>query len=122
MSEYTIEELERMLEEARNEEANKPEIISLEDLEDNEIKQSLDVEDIIIMSNDGYDTMISHIWKSQLINKILIHNYLYVEEIEFGNIVGRSCCGKNRYILSYENEIPTQQLQIIQQRQINRNL
>jgi len=61
MSEYTVEELERMLIEARQEELNQPETISPEDIEDDEVKRSSDMEDIIIMSEDGYDTMISHI-------------------------------------------------------------
>jgi hypothetical protein len=122
MPEYTIEQLEQMLMDARLSKIDNELIQDTpEEIEDREIQSAIDCEDILIMSQDRYDTMISHIWKSLLLNKILIYNYVYIEDLENDIVVGRRCFGKNRYILQYNDNIPEQTLIIIEQQQFDRN-
>lgn len=116
MSEYTIEELERMLEEARlNEIENNQIIESYDDIQINEILMCNDLEDISIFSNDSYNTIIRKMFKSQSLNKIIVIDYNYIEEIENDQIVGRRCVGNSISYFQYNEQIPNESLIVVSQ-------
>lgn len=110
--EYTIEELESMLNEALNAQQGQ-EIEDVDQIENEEIWSSQDIEDIVILSNDGYNTLIAHIWKSQTLNKSLIFEYEYTEELLNDTVFARNCRNKIRNIYQYGQEPTNFELRII---------
>jgi len=109
MPEYTIEELEQMLNAARDERIFEL-IKTPEELEYEEMLNVYDLEVSYIKHENTI--LIARILKSQSLNKILLHSYYYIEEIENNEIVGRLCQGFTISRYQYNEQIPEQTLNI----------
>lgn len=109
MSEYSIEELEQMLNEARDQR----DFELIKTPEELEYEEMLNVYDLdVSYIKDENNILIARILKSQSLNKILLHSYYYVEEIENNEIVGKLCQGFTVSRYQYNEQIPEQTLNI----------
>lgn len=118
MTEYTIEELERMLNDARERESIPQK--SEQELQSLALDEALDAEKEFFYSNDYYGSLIMTIRSSVSLNLKEITRYVYIEEMENDQVICR--CMNSGYVemLTYNEPNPIPKLIINGSRQINR--
>ena len=109
MSDYTIEELEKMLADKQEEFVSQDPRSAL-DIFTDDVGMASDVEVEKIMSGS---IIVGFIHKSQTENKQYTEQRLYINETENGQIVGRAVTGVNYITGSYSDTLATPTLQIV---------
>ena len=118
MSDYTIQELQEMLDNKMAEETAALENNPLSNFVD-EVHVSSDLETECIKSNN---IIVGFIKKTKTNNKQIAIQRHYINELDQGRIVGRSVSYKTYETGSYTDTLTTPTLQIVGERQIDRTV
>jgi|TARA_R100000030_G_scaffold71591_2_gene55138 hypothetical protein len=118
MSDYTIEELQQMLNDKIQEEVVSGSVDPIQEFM-NSIDDASDYETEKIRVNN---IIVGHINKSQSNNKKYIEQRHYINEMERGQVVGRSISYVTYETGSYSSNLTTPTLQIVGERPIDRTV
>ena len=118
MSDYTIQELQQMLDDKLAEETDALENNPLSNFVD-EVNISSDLETECIKSNN---IIVGFIKKTKTNNKQIAIQRHYINELDQDRIVGRSVSYKTYETGSYNDTLTEPTLQVIRERQIDRSV